>query len=146
MSVSAPQFLIGAKLRPIPAGEAALKQHLVSQLALRLLAGAFLDLAGFRYDLFFHLTGFRGHMLFHILYRIGQIRLQTLFVRIQFLIHTNNFLVYLFLFFIAYGSYDPQQYDSTDYRSDDTADGSYGEKSEQREDPAAEHPADDADN
>ena len=113
---------------------------------LRLLAGAFLDLAGFRYDLFFHLTGFRGHMLFHILYRIGQIRLQTLFVRIQFLIHTNNFLVYLFLFFIAYGSYDPQQYDSTDYRSDDTADGSYGEKSEQREDPAAEHPADDADN
>ena len=55
-------------------------------------------------DLFFHLTGFRGHMLFHILYRIGQIRLQTLFVRIQFLIHTNNFLVYLFLFFIAYGS------------------------------------------
>ena len=34
---------------------------------LRLLAGAFLDLAGFRYDLFFHLTGFRGHMLFHIL-------------------------------------------------------------------------------
>lgn len=40
MSVSAPQFLIGAKLCPAPAGEAALKQHLVSQLALRLLAGA----------------------------------------------------------------------------------------------------------
>ena len=39
MDVSAPQFLIGAKLRPAPAGEAALRQRLVSALALRLLLG-----------------------------------------------------------------------------------------------------------
>lgn len=40
MAVSAPQFLIGAKLIPAPEGEARLRQHLVAQLALRLLAGA----------------------------------------------------------------------------------------------------------
>ncbi len=40
MPVSAPQFLIGAKLRPEPSGEAALRQRLVSQLSLRLLVGA----------------------------------------------------------------------------------------------------------
>ncbi len=40
MDVSAPHFLIGAKLRPAPAGEAALRQRLVSSLALRLLLGA----------------------------------------------------------------------------------------------------------
>ena len=40
MPVSAPQFLIGAKLHPAPAGEAALRQRLTAQLALRLLVGA----------------------------------------------------------------------------------------------------------
>ncbi len=40
MDVSAPQFLIGAKLRPVGEGEAALRQQLVSALALRLLVGA----------------------------------------------------------------------------------------------------------
>ncbi len=39
MAVSAPQFLIGAKLRPAAEGQAALRQRLVSTLALRLLAG-----------------------------------------------------------------------------------------------------------
>lgn len=39
MAVSAPQFLIGAKLQPAPEGEAALRQRLVAQLALRLLVG-----------------------------------------------------------------------------------------------------------
>ena len=43
MAVSAPQFLIGAKLRLAPAGEAALRQRLVSALALRLLVGASSD-------------------------------------------------------------------------------------------------------
>jgi predicted Zn-dependent peptidase len=43
MAVSAPQFLIGAKLRPAEAGEAALRQRLVSALALRLLVGASSD-------------------------------------------------------------------------------------------------------
>ena len=38
--VSAPQFMIGSKLAPAPKGEAALRQRLVSQLALRLLVGA----------------------------------------------------------------------------------------------------------
>ena len=40
MSVSAPQFLIGAKLAVAPAGAQALRQHLVSQLSLRLLVGS----------------------------------------------------------------------------------------------------------
>ena len=40
MPVSAPQFLIGAKLRPAAAGEAALRQRLTAQLALRLLTGS----------------------------------------------------------------------------------------------------------
>ena len=40
MPVSAPQFLIGAKLRPAPPGEEALRRRLVSALALRLLVGA----------------------------------------------------------------------------------------------------------
>ena len=40
MPVSAPQFFIGAKLHPAPAGEAALRQRLVSQLSLRLLLGS----------------------------------------------------------------------------------------------------------
>ena len=40
MDVSAPQFLIGLKLSPAPGGEAALRQRLVSALALRLLVGA----------------------------------------------------------------------------------------------------------
>lgn len=40
MSVSAPQFFIGAKLRPEAAGQDALRLRLVSQLALRLLAGS----------------------------------------------------------------------------------------------------------
>ena len=40
MAVSAPQFLIGAKLRPAPAGEESLRQRLVAALALRLLAGS----------------------------------------------------------------------------------------------------------
>lgn len=40
MSVSAPQFLIGAKLRPAPAGEDALRQRLTASLALRLLVGS----------------------------------------------------------------------------------------------------------
>lgn len=40
MAVSAPQFLIGAKLLPAPEGEARLRQHLTAQLALRMLAGA----------------------------------------------------------------------------------------------------------
>ena len=39
MEVSAPQFMIGAKLRPETEGEAALRQSLVAKLALRLLAG-----------------------------------------------------------------------------------------------------------
>lgn len=39
MAVSAPQFLIGAKLQPAPAGPEALRQRLVSTLALRMLAG-----------------------------------------------------------------------------------------------------------
>ena len=39
MAVSAPQFMIGAKLRPETEGEAALRQSLVAKLALRLLAG-----------------------------------------------------------------------------------------------------------
>ena len=39
MPVSAPQFLIGAKLRDKP-GEEGLRQHIVAQLALRLLVGA----------------------------------------------------------------------------------------------------------
>ena len=43
MDVSAPQFLIGAKLPPAPAGEEALRQRLVSSLALRLLVGASSD-------------------------------------------------------------------------------------------------------
>ena len=43
MDVSAPQFLIGAKLRPAPAGEAALRQRLTWSLALRLLVGASSD-------------------------------------------------------------------------------------------------------
>ena len=40
MAVSAPQFLIGAKLSPAPEGEARLRQHLTAQLALRMLVGA----------------------------------------------------------------------------------------------------------
>lgn len=40
MAVSAPQFLIGAKFRPAEEGQALLRQRLVSQLALRMLAGA----------------------------------------------------------------------------------------------------------
>ena len=40
MDVSAPQFLIGAKLACAPQGQAALRQRLVSTLALRLLVGA----------------------------------------------------------------------------------------------------------
>ena len=40
MPVSAPQFLIGAKLRPEADGEAALRQRLVSTLALRTLLGS----------------------------------------------------------------------------------------------------------
>lgn len=40
MAVSAPQFLIGAKFRPAGAGEAALRQRLEAQLALRLLVGS----------------------------------------------------------------------------------------------------------
>ena len=40
MSVSAPQFLIGAKLRPVPAGAQALRQRLIAQLSLRLLTGS----------------------------------------------------------------------------------------------------------
>lgn len=43
MDVSAPQFLIGAKLRPAPGGEAALRQRLVASLSLRLLVGASSD-------------------------------------------------------------------------------------------------------
>ena len=43
MDVSAPQFLIGAKLTPAPAGEEALRQRLVSALSLRLLLGASSD-------------------------------------------------------------------------------------------------------
>lgn len=43
MDVSAPQFLIGAKLSPAPAGEAALRQRLVASLALRLLVGSSSD-------------------------------------------------------------------------------------------------------
>ena len=39
MAVSAPQFLIGAKIAAAPRGEADLRQRLVAQLALRLLAG-----------------------------------------------------------------------------------------------------------
>ena len=39
-SVSAPQFMIGSKLPVAPKGEAALRQRLVSQLALRLLVGS----------------------------------------------------------------------------------------------------------
>ena len=39
MEVSAPQFMIGVKLRPETEGEAALRQSLVAKLALRLLAG-----------------------------------------------------------------------------------------------------------
>ena len=39
MPVSAPQFFIGAKLRPETDGEAALRQRLVSMLAMRLLCG-----------------------------------------------------------------------------------------------------------
>lgn len=40
MEVSAPQFLIGAKVRPAQNGEALLRQKLVSQLSLRLLVGS----------------------------------------------------------------------------------------------------------
>ena len=40
MAVSAPQFLIGAKLPPVDDGEAALRQRLTAQLALRLLVGS----------------------------------------------------------------------------------------------------------
>lgn len=40
MAVSAPQFLIGAKLPPVEDGEAALRQRLTAQLALRLLVGS----------------------------------------------------------------------------------------------------------
>jgi len=40
MAVSAPQFLIGAKLRPAGTGEAALRQRLEAQLALRVLLGS----------------------------------------------------------------------------------------------------------
>ena len=40
MAVSAPQFIIGAKLDPAPAGQAALRQRLVAQLVLRLLVGS----------------------------------------------------------------------------------------------------------
>jgi len=40
MSVSAPQFYIGAKLRPASDGLSLLRQHLVAQLALRLLVGS----------------------------------------------------------------------------------------------------------
>ena len=40
MAVSAPQFYIGAKLPCAPAGEGRLRQHLVSQLAMRILAGS----------------------------------------------------------------------------------------------------------
>ena len=43
MDVSAPQFLIGAKLRPAPVGEAALRQRLTSALALRMLVGSSSD-------------------------------------------------------------------------------------------------------
>ncbi|MCF0137381.1 MAG: insulinase family protein [Oscillospiraceae bacterium] len=39
MEVSAPQFFIGAKISPIPRGEALLRQKIVSQLALRTLFG-----------------------------------------------------------------------------------------------------------
>lgn len=38
-AVSAPQFMIGSKVRPAPKGQEALRQRLVSQLALRLLVG-----------------------------------------------------------------------------------------------------------
>lgn len=40
MSVSAPIFMIGAKLRPAPKGAAAMRQHLVAALAMRLLVGS----------------------------------------------------------------------------------------------------------
>lgn len=40
MEVSAPQFLIGAKLTPAPRGDAALRQRLVAMLALRLLCSS----------------------------------------------------------------------------------------------------------
>lgn len=40
MSVSAPLFMIGAKLRPAAAGEAAMRQRLTATLALRLLIGS----------------------------------------------------------------------------------------------------------
>jgi len=40
MRVSAPQFLIGAKIKPAVGGEATLRQRLVSRLALRLLVGS----------------------------------------------------------------------------------------------------------
>ena len=43
MDVSAPQFLIGAKLPPAPAGEEALRQQLISGLALRILLGGSSD-------------------------------------------------------------------------------------------------------
>ena len=43
MDVSAPQFLIGAKLSPPGSGEEALRERLVSSLALRLLVGASSD-------------------------------------------------------------------------------------------------------
>ena len=40
MAVSAPQFLIGAKFRPVEEGRELLRQRLVSQLALRMLVGS----------------------------------------------------------------------------------------------------------
>lgn len=40
MPVSAPQFLIGAKVRPAPGGSESLRQQLVSMLAMRLLASS----------------------------------------------------------------------------------------------------------
>jgi predicted Zn-dependent peptidase len=40
MDVSAPQFLIGAKFRPAPAGDGALRQRLIAGLSLRMLLGA----------------------------------------------------------------------------------------------------------
>lgn len=40
MEVSAPQFIIGAKVKPAPNGEALLRQKIVSQLALRVLFGS----------------------------------------------------------------------------------------------------------
>ena len=43
MDISAPQFLIGAKIRPADGGESALRQRLISSLALRLLVGASSD-------------------------------------------------------------------------------------------------------